>query len=581
MREKGAKQAVQARLVDRLLIRWLAGRVGATAFVSEPEPRMQGLYARGKQMLAGNYLLAGELIEAPGRVPFSAETLSAQEDLHGFGWLDHLVAVGDLEARKLAQSAVQDWITRFGRGAGPGWEPGLVGRRVIRWVAHAVFLMQAMEPEAQRQFLTALALQASFLERRAARTPQGRTRIEAHVGLLYAALSLEGWEARIQPASEALLGAAHAVVAADGSIATRNPEELLETFELLAWAAQSLADHTRPVSSKLLSLLDSMASALRCLRHADGGLARFHGGGRGQEGALSAALAIQTTLGQAQIVPTGNAAMGFARLAAGRSTVIIDAAPPPLGAAPARAHASTLAFELTSNRRPLIVSCGDGREFGAEWFRASRATASHSTLAFEGYSSARFSTQRRARLELSDGPRKVGVEFRHAAHARTVALSHDGYINSHGVEHLRYLDLSVDGRVLSGEDMLVATTRAEKRRFDEVMARSGQTGVPFSLRFHLHPEAEPSLDMNGTAVSVVLPSDEIWVFRAEGLHLSIAPSVYLEKGRLKPRASQQIVLSLRAAGYTTRVNWSLAKAHETPLAVRDLAQDNPLAVPRL
>ena len=581
MRKKGARRAGQAPLMDRLLIRWLARRVRATTLISEPDPRMQGLYARGKQMLAGNFLIAGEFIEAPGRVPFAADSPQAEESLHGFGWLDHLAAVGDREARLLAQAAIRDWIAAFGRGAGPGWAPALVGRRVIRWVAHAVFLMQGMEAEAQRTFLHALALQAAYLERRARKARPGRARIEAQVGYLYAALSLEGWEAQTRAAREAVLQAARSGILPDGSLASRNPEELLEVFELVAWAAQTMADHDQKVSADLLALLDNMATALRCLRHADGGLARFHGGGRGQEGALSAALSIQTALGRAQFVPTGDSAMGFARLAAGRSTVIIDAAPPPAQAAAARAHASTLAFEMTSNRRPLIVSCGDGREFGPEWHRASRATASHSTLAFEGYSSARFSAQRRARLELGDGPRKVGMEFRHASHSRAVALSHDGYIASHGVEHLRYLDLSVDGRVLSGEDMLVAATRAEKRRFDEVLARTGRTGVPFSLRFHLHPGAEPSLDMNGTAVSVALPSGEIWVFRADGLQLSVAPSVYLEKGRLKPRASQQIVLSLRAAGYTTRVNWSLAKAHETPLAIRDLAQDDPLAVPRL
>ncbi len=581
VKEQGATGSGQARLSDRLLIRWLAQRVRVSALISEPEPRMQGLYARGKQMLAGNFLLAGDLIESPGRVPFSATSTRAQEALHGFDWLDHLATVGDRAARDLAQRAVDDWITTYGRGAGPGWAPGTVGRRVLRWVAHAVFLMQGMDGAAQHRFLRALTVQAAYLERRAGRAAPGLARIEAHAGLLYAMLALEGMADRVGPASAALHRAAAAQIEADGGIATRNPEDLLGVFELLVWAAQALADRNLRVGDGLLALLDRMARALRCLRHADGGLARFHGGGRGQEGALASALALQGGLGQAQAMPAVNLTMGYARLAAGRSTVIIDAAPPPLAAAAGRAHASTLAFELTSNRRPLIVSCGDGASFGAEWHRASRATASHSTLAFEGYSSARFATQAKARLQLADGPRQVGVEFRNAPHARVVALRHDGYITSHGLEHLRYLDLSSDGRILQGEDMIVAASKAEKRRFDEVLARSSGAGVAFALRFHLHPDAEPSLDMNGTAVSVALPSGEIWVLRADGQMLALAPSVYLEKGRLKPRASQQIVLSSRANAYTTQINWSLAKAQETPIALRDLAQDNPLAVPRL
>ncbi len=52
--------------------------------------------------------------------------------------------------------------------------------------------------------------------------------------------------------------------------------------------------------------------------------------------------------------------------------------------------------------------------------------------------------------------------------------------------------------------------------------------------------------MGGTAVSLALKSGEIWVFRHDGAAgLSLQPSVYLERGRLKPRAAKQIVLSGR------------------------------------
>ncbi|MEO0634983.1 MAG: heparinase, partial [Pseudomonadota bacterium] len=59
----------------------------------------------------------------------------------------------------------------------------------------------------------------------------------------------------------------------------------------------------------------------------------------------------------------------------------------------------------------------------------------------------------------------------------------------------------------------------------------------------------------------------------------LEPSVYLEKGRLKPRAAQQIVLSGLALGYATRVRWSLSKAQETAIGIRDLARDVPGLVP--
>ena len=59
----------------------------------------------------------------------------------------------------------------------------------------------------------------------------------------------------------------------------------------------------------------------------------------------------------------------------------------------------------------------------------------------------------------------------------------------------------------------------------------------FAIRFHLHPDVDATLDMGGTAVSMALRSGEIWVFRHDGAaELALEASVYLEKGRLKPRA---------------------------------------------
>jgi uncharacterized heparinase superfamily protein len=60
--------------------------------------------------------------------------------------------------------------------------------------------------------------------------------------------------------------------------------------------------------------------------------------------------------------------------------------------------------------------------------------------------------------------------------------------------------------------------------------------------------------------------------------MTLEASVYLEKGRLKPRASKQIVLSARVMEYASQVSWSLAKAQDTPSYLRDIEQDLELAL---
>jgi uncharacterized heparinase superfamily protein len=101
-------------------------------------------------------------------------------------------------------------------------------------------------------------------------------------------------------------------------------------------------------------------------------------------------------------------------------------------------------------------------------------------------------------------------------------------------------------------------------------------GVPYRIHFHLHPEVDAHIDMGGAAVSLALRSGEIWVFRTDArAKITLEPSVYLEKSRLRPRATKQIVLSGRALEYAGRIRWSLAKAQDTPISIRDLAQDAP------
>jgi hypothetical protein len=56
--------------------------------------------------------------------------------------------------------------------------------------------------------------------------------------------------------------------------------------------------------------------------------------------------------------------------------------------------------------------------------------------------------------------------------------------------------------------------------------------------------------------------------------MSLEPSIYLEKARLRPRQTVQIVLTSKALDFDTQVGWTLAKAQDTPLAIRDLERED-------
>ena len=433
----------------------------ASGFASQPEPRSIGQFARGKQLVAGNFMFAGKVIEAPGVAIWDVALAEygQTDQSHGFVWLDDLAAVGDAAARVRAQGWTWDWIARFGAGKGPGWTPDLTGRRLIRWINHAPLLLTARDRMQSDAYFRSLSAQVVYLSRRWSHAAPGLPRFEALTGLIYAGLALTGMENRIAPAVAALAQDCAHEIDAVGGIPTRNPEDLLEVFTLLTWAEQALSEAGRIPPGALVAALERIAPTLRALRHADGGLARFQGGGRGIEGRLDQALA---AAGVRPGPATGaGLAMGFARLGAGRTTVIVDAPKaPPDGRAGLWAHASTAAFEMTSGRRPLVVSCGSGVSFGAEWQRAGRATPSHSTLAVDGFSS--------SRLGAGDGPEAMtdrafvsAVRQSAGPDGASFFISHAGWSATHGLCHVRRLILSADGRKLTGTDRLAAQSLAE------------------------------------------------------------------------------------------------------------------------
>lgn len=541
----------------------------STAFIAQPEPRTIGSFARGKQLTAGNFLFAGHLLQRPDTSMWDLPTPEPAfaEALHGFGWLDDIVAAGDAPARDCAQQWLWAWIDRFGNGQGPGWTPDLAGRRLIRWISNALFLLSGQEAQASHEFHRSLATQTTFLARRWNASAPGLPRFEALTGLIYASTSLEGMEPYFEPALIALNRECADQIDTKGGLPTRNPEELLEVFTLLTWASVVMGQAGQQVSDAHWHAIKRIAPTLRTLRHSDGGLARFHGGGKGLEGRLDHALA---NSGVKTRKPDG-LSMGFSRLSAGRTSVIIDAAPPPQRRASGDAHASTLAFEMTSGRRPIIVSCGSGANFGLDWRRAGRSTPSHSTLTLSDQSSAQLETDRDGHDYLVNGPKNVPIDVSQSPEGHRFEAGHDGYVADFGLTHVRKLELSFDGRELAGEDMLLAVSATDKERFDARLDQTSLSGLPFDVRFHLHPDVDVSIDMGGNAVSLALMSGEVWLLRTEGCDITVEASVYLEKTRLKPRASKQVVLTGRAQEHSTRVRWSMTKPQDVPVGIRDLA----------
>ena len=573
----GIWRGAGGRMMDRMAARSAVRRPVATRFTRPPEPRQIGLITRGQQLVAGEFLFSGlRLRDRTTSIWTVAKTHpQVADEIHACLWLDDLAAFGTEAAHARARAWVLAWIDKHGAArGGEGWAVPVAARRLTRWIDHGDMILRRLDPREAERFMSSLGQQARFLARRAQALPRGPQRFEALAAAIHAGLALTGADGALPGLVKALTRDCDVMIDPQGALASRNPEALLTLLGQLISVREDLRTAGRDIPLPLEGAIARIAPVLRGLRHADGALPRFHGGGRGVAGRLDAALLAAGP----RATPGAGPHMGYLRLAAGRTTLIADAARPPAAAANPEGHASTLAFEVTSGRRPVIVSSGSGVRFGPEWQAAARSTAGHSALSVGGASSSRVGGRSQAKLGtggLTFRPKLVRGEVPSVGDApgteRGLNLSHDGYRASHGLTHARQLRLTSDGRCLSGEDHLVCETQKDRATLDAARKLAGPGGLGFQIRFHLHPDVKPQIHDDGRLVEMRLPSGETWVLRQEGAErMALAPSAYLETGALSPRPTQQVVLTGRAMAYANRVRWTLAKAADTPDALRDL-----------
>ncbi|MCB2083218.1 MAG: heparinase II/III-family protein, partial [Sphingomonadaceae bacterium] len=246
---------------------------------------------------------------------------------------------------------------------------------------------------------------------------------------------------------------------------------------------------------------------------------------------------------------------GYQRVLANKSTLIFDAAPPPLSRHARFGCASTLAFEFCPRGQRLVVNCGGaafaGGQVPARIEQGLRATAAHSTLVLDDANSTAVHINGR----LGAGVNEVEVDRRTLKNAQGSATrleaSHDGYAARFGLVHRRVLIMRDDGSELRGEDLLVPAGKRGKR---------GKIG--FAIRFHIGPGVEIRLSEDKKGAGLAAPDGSYWQFRMPGGdgngELSIEESMWVD-GNGRPQPIQQLVIQGMTSRSGGSFSWLLKK----------------------
>jgi uncharacterized heparinase superfamily protein len=520
---------------------------GFAAFPRDFRPARAEL---GRGILAGHWLLAGQPMAtgsggdpwnrpSPGR-PFA-------EQLHRFGWLRHLLALGEEGARE-GLRLLDQWRLTFGRWSSFGWSGPILERRVVN-LAGAMGGLCAIASEAEVEMMAQLLARQARQLMMAKDPAERRAERVVAAGVAGAALSGRASERLLAGVFRRIERLLAASVLPDGGHASRSPEAGLELLLDLLSLDDGLAQRGMESPLEAARAIDRLAAALRFFTLPDGRLAAFQGGEESDPARITSALAAARVRDEGEAAPPSGEAphAGYQRLSGGVIQVIVDAGRPAPRPWSVSACAQAGAIEVVCAADRLITN--SGWSLKVEGAQPQRLTDAGSTASI-GHESAGEPLGgwigRMLGPRLAGGPSKVQVQRAASDTGVWLVLSHDGFAASLGLIHERRIWLARAVDELRGEDRFTPTRPGLAARV-----------IPYVVHFHLTPEAQAVIARDNKSVLIRGDSDKGWWLRNDASDVRIEPSTHFRDGR--PLSSVQIMLMGHVrADKGGRVRWKLS-----------------------
>lgn len=536
------------RTLSSPLLRWRYGSAAADQILIVPQELRAADPSFWFEVENGHFGLASEIADLKGASPFGVAppSIAWERELNGFGWLRHLAATEHDHAYGAARQFVLDWIKINKTPRGVGFEPAVIGRRLMSWIAHANILLEGTDAKTYTIIMSSVGEQVVTLNATWRNAPSGVPRMVSLIALVLADLAVSGHDRQLKDAEAALIAELRRQILEDGGHVSRNPSVLADLVLDLLPLGQCFQARGRQAPEEIADVVKKALAFLRFMRLGDGMLARFNGVSTGSPAGLATVLGYSG--GELEAVGSADAS-GYARLERGDTIIIADIGSPPALEVATEAQAGALSFEMTSRARLVFVNGGFPGPADSDWNSVARATASHNTLCLAETSSSRL--VRHAKLENIvgglpiRGPDMVAARLSDEGGMAVLAGSHDGYLQRFGLMHFRRIELSIKGNVVEGLDRLEPPQGRLRLKAD----------LPYAIHFHLHPDCRcERLPERGTC-RIRVQDGQIWTFSTDGGDVSIEDGLYFVDSA-GPRPNLQIVLRGATFG-ESEIRWRL------------------------
>lgn len=528
---------------------------GAPRLLGTATSPLLGDRAAGVALRAGQFLVHGlkapiEKVDFASCAPLTPPFLRT---VHGFTWLRDLAASAPREeCTGVGEALLAKWLAANPEPAnGSAWTVEHAGLRLLAWLVHAPLILSG-EAKLRNKALAAMEATARWLDRQVARAEDRLGQVAGWSAVVAAGLMLPDGRPRRLYGEAGLLRALGELVSDDGGVLSRSPLAQMEAIGLLVDLKACYAAVHRDPPAALDTMIALLVPPLLALRMGDRGLGSWQGSGATSAAHLDAVI---TASGVRARPGKDMRQWGYQRIDAGRSVLVMDAAPPPRARHARFGCASTLAFEFSHGEQRLIVNCGGSELAGGQVpvriEQGLRGTAAHSTLVLDEANS----TAVLIKGHIGKGVEEVDVTRtmvkQRGRDATRLEAVHNGYAARHGLLHRRILLLSADGEELRGEDVL------------EPSGRKGQRGkIGFAIRFHLGHGVEAGLSEDKRGAGLALQDGSYWQFRLGGdsgeAAIGLEDSLWVD-GHGRPRATRQLVIEGLTARSGGRFPWLLKR----------------------
>ncbi len=474
---------------------------------------------------------------------------------HSFQWLRDLS--GAPGGSELAESLSVNWLEHFGTEYGPEWGPDLAAERVIHLLSSGRNVIGSADPDLAAGVMHAFGRSVKLLivhSEDDSVSPDWRRSI----ALILAGACVVGQEATLAIGLEGMKAVLAREIFADGSHVSRNPEHLAGMLFDLAMSEELLLRRGLSVPEAIGKFSARIVAFLYFLRQPDGGLPPMNGGSEGDGPGLATLLARYdpparkfgwTRLSGLQKLETADILALFD---------VGDIPPPPWDET---AHASALAFSLSSAAGRIVTACGQPVWASTELADALASGRAHSTATVNGEDSVRRVAELKAEPAEIDHRRWAPLPSIHARRLEEddqtwIEAQHDGWRSRFGFAHRRRLYLHRHQPILRGEDSLFRPLNDGKSPSDSL--------IPWQIRFHFAPGAEWTGKSGENRFNFSVNAVENWQFRCSAGELAIAESYYFA-GKGHRQKILQIVINAWAEpngsgnGASNQILWSFTR----------------------